>query len=248
MGGPIGAIIGFALGKALFDKETPRLEYENPMGHRGPYRNTFTQGDVNAALLVLIAAVMKADGTVQRSELDYVKRFLLRNYGEEQATELLHALRDIVKQDIPVNQVCMQIKVSTDYTTRYHMIDFLFGIAAADQVFTKQEELMLRTIATHLGINAGDFASMSARYAGSYQYGGKSSSASKGYGRDPYKVLGITSEATDDEIKKAYRRLAMKYHPDKVESMGEEMRKNAEAQFREINEAYEQVKSLRGIK
>ena len=61
-------------------------------------------------------------------------------------------------------------------------------------------------------------------------------------------MLGLDNSATDDEVKKAYRRMAMKYHPDKVESMGEEVKKNAEAQFREINEAYEQIKTARGMK
>ena len=61
-------------------------------------------------------------------------------------------------------------------------------------------------------------------------------------------MLGLDSTATDEEIKKAYRRLAMKYHPDKVEGLGEEVKKNAEAQFREINEAYETLKNLRGFK
>lgn len=66
--------------------------------------------------------------------------------------------------------------------------------------------------------------------------------------KDPYSVLGVDKNATDEEIKKAYRRLAMKYHPDKVEGLGEDVKRNAEAQFREINEAYEQIKSERGMK
>ena len=65
---------------------------------------------------------------------------------------------------------------------------------------------------------------------------------------DYYSILEVDRNASQDEIKRAYRRLAMKYHPDKVEGMGEEVKKNAEAQFREINEAYETLKSLRGLK
>ena len=246
-GGPIGGILGWMIG-GIFEGAT---KAEAPHRVNGRYTNTGTQADINAALLVLIAAVMKADGNVSRAELDYVKKFLLHNYGETRAKQLLLSLREIVKQDIPIVDVCLQIKVNTDYTTRYHMMEFLFGIASADNVFSKQEELMIRTISNHLGINANDFASMYARYAGrsyggSYQSSGRQSRST--YHADPYKILGIAPTATDEEVKKAYRRLAMKYHPDKVAQTGEDIKANAEAQFRQINEAYEQIKSARGIK
>lgn len=234
------------------DGKAPRLDaggYNPNAGpHRGPYQNRGTEADIHASLLVLVAAVMKADGIVQRSELNYVKSFLLKNYGEERAKELLLILRDIVKQDIPINQVCMQIKINTDYTTRYHMVDFLFGIAGADANFTLQELEMLRTIASHLSINSRDYASMYGRHVNQGSYQRSSQSSSNSYQGDPYQVLGLTKDASNDDIKKAYRRLAMKYHPDRVEGLGEDVKRNAEAQFRKINEAYETLKTIRGIK
>lgn len=255
--GPIGALLGYALGAAIAPSEQPRIGSGNDSasGRRshGRYQNTGTQGDINAALLVLVAAVMKADGVVLKSELDYVKKFLLHNYGEEKAKELLKVLHDITKQDIPIDQVCRQIKVNTDYDTRYHMVDFLFGIAMADNNFAESEKVMLFRIVSHLGINSHDFSSMYSRYTyGRYQ-GGYGSSEAGGRtsnngsynpdasGRDPYGVLGLERGASKEEVKKAYRRLAMKYHPDKVANMGEEMQKNAERQFREIKAAYEQI-------
>ncbi|MCR4659025.1 MAG: TerB family tellurite resistance protein [Bacteroidales bacterium] len=250
-GGPIGGILGYYLGKALFGDMSKSL----PGGdapHRGPYRNMGTQADINAALMVLIAAVMKADGSVKRSELDYVKRFLLTNYGEQRAKELLKVLRDLVEKEIPVQDVCVQIKFNTDYNTRYHMVDFLFGLANADSEFTFQEINTLRTIAGGLGISTRDYSSIYERHVGgSYGSQGRSresAGSSSTYRRDPYKVLGIERTATDDEVRKAYRRMAMKYHPDKVEGLGEEVRRNAEAQMREINAAYDEIKSQRNMK
>lgn len=255
--GPIGALLGWFLGKSVSGENNNSRRQINGGGtfhqqtyHRGPYRNTGSVEDLNAALLVLMAAVMKADGNVQKSELEYVKKFLLQNYGEDKAKQLLLKLRDVVKQDIPVLDVCRQIKFNTDYTTRYHMVDFLFGIAASDNQILGSEQNILLTISNALGLNSGDYASIYARHV-DYGYSGSSSSSSSSrssYTKDPYKVLGLTKNATDDEVKKAYRRLAMKYHPDKVEGLGEDMKKNAEAQFREINEAYEQIKSIRGFK
>lgn len=254
-GGPIGALLGYWLGKAISpDKQIGDSGSSFSSGgyRRGPYRNTGTQQDVNAALMVLIAAVMKVDGAVKKSELDFVKRFLLQNYGEERGKEMLKVLQQMVQQDIPIDQVCAQIKVNTDYTTRYHMVDFLFGIGGADGEFNQPEVNMLRLIAQYLGISASDYTSIFERHVG-YEdagySGGRSSnsgsSRSSGYSKDPYRVLGIDSSATDDEVKKAYRRMAMKYHPDRVAGMSEEMQRNAAEQMKEINEAYDVIKQRR---
>ena len=246
VGGPIGALLGYFLGNAF---SSPSNSDTQPLGssfHHGPYRNTGTQADINVALMVLIAAVMKADGQVKKSELAYVKRFLLQNYGEENGKQMLKVLQQLVQQDLPIDQICQQIKVNTDYNTRYHMVDFLFGISGADGEFHQAELNMLRLIAQYLGISQSDYLSIHERHVGSR--GSYSDTRSPRYSathKDPYKVLGISKEATDDEVKKAYRRMAMKYHPDRVAGMSEEMQRNAAEQMKEINEAYEQIKSLR---
>ncbi len=263
-GSPIGALLGYIIGNVIERRQEIGDGSQDFSSHRGPYRNTGTQEDVNIALIVLIATVVKADGNVRRSELDYVKRFLLKNYGEEKGKQYLTMLRDLVKPErvIDIPAICNQIKQNTDYTTRYHMVDFLFGLAVSDNAYSPAENSVMREIAGGLGINTRDYVSMYTRHIGA-RFGGSNSdgySGESGYSsssrstsysqphRDPYKVLGIDSTATDEEVKKAYRRLAMKYHPDKVEGMGEEVKKNAEAQFREINEAYEQIKTARGMK
>ena len=250
VGGPIGALLGYFLGKAISpDKQLGSGSFgTDDTPHRGPYRNTGTQADINAALMVLIAAVMKADGAVKRSELDYVKRFLLANYGEVRGKEMLKVLQQMVEQDIPIDQVCAQIKVNTDYYTRYHMVDFLFGIGGADGEFHQTEINMLRLIAQYLGISQSDYTSIYERHVGSSYRGSYSGSQQPRHSathKDPYKVLGIDSTASDDEVKKAYRKMAMKYHPDRVAGMSEELQRNAAEQMKEINEAYERIKTLR---
>ncbi|MBR5091976.1 MAG: TerB family tellurite resistance protein [Bacteroidales bacterium] len=242
IGGPIGGLLGYFLGKAISpDKQIGDGE-EQTFYHRGPYRNTGTQQDVNVALMVLIAAVMKVDGQVKRSELDYVKKFLLANYGEERGRQMLKVLQQMVQRDIPIDQVCAQIKVNTDYSTRYHMVDFLFGIGGADGEFHQTEINMLRLIAQYLGISASDYTSIHERHVG---YSSNQSFTHSSNKKDPYRVLGIDSSATDDEVKKAYRRMAMKYHPDRVAGMSEEMQRNAAEQMKEINQAYETIKQRR---
>ena len=161
---------------------------------------------------------------------------------------MLQVLKQMVEKDIPIDQVCYQIKVNTDYSTRYHMVDFLFGIGAADGEFHQTEINMLRLIAQYLGISQGDYTSIFERHVGhrdSSYSGSRRSSGSQTYDKDPYRVLGIDSSATDDEVKKAYRRMAMKYHPDRVAGMGEEMQRNAAEQMKEINHAYDIIKQSR---
>ena len=245
--GPIGALLGFTLGKRL----DQRNAYNQIGGgfdstpHHGPYRNTGSVNDLNVALLVLIAAVMKGDSVVRRSELDHVKHFLTNNYSEEQAIELLSMLRDLnQRENIDVSAVCQQIKVNTSYTTRYQMFDFLYALAAADGDVSQGEVVVLNTIRYGLGITAADAGSISQRHTSSY----RSDSTSYNNLDADYRTLGIEATATDEEVKRAYRRMAMKYHPDKVANLGEEVRKNAETQFRIINEAYERIRTKRGMK
>ncbi len=244
VGGPIGALLGFFIGKSFdSDSDTQAFTQSGDQAfHHGPYRNTGTQADIHVALLVLIAAVMKADGQVKKSELNYVKAFLRQNYGEERGKEMLKVLQQIVQKDIPIDQVCYQIKVNTDYNTRYHMVDFLFGLGSADGLFDQTELNMLRLIAQYLGIAQSDYTSIYERHNSSFN------THHSTFGKDPYKVLGISKDATDDEVKKAYRRMAMKYHPDRVAGMSEEMQRNAAEQMKEINEAYEQINKLKGKK
>ena len=260
--GPIGALVGYLLGSAFSGGNQLGTGTFGSFGdgdgtgsRRGPYRNTGTRQDQDVALMVLIAAVMKADGAVKRSELDMVKRFLLQNYGEQDGKKMLGVLHELVQKEIPIDDVCRQIKVNTDYVTRYQMYDFLFSLAGADGEFHQSELLMLRLIGQYLGISRGDYASTCERHGvpdGSSSYregpsgGGRAGGAGRtAYSKDPYRVLGIDSSATDDEVRKAYRRMAMKYHPDKVAGMSEEIQRNAAEQMKEINQAYEEIKARR---
>ena len=242
-GGPIGGLLGYLLGKAFSaDGNASNQTYTYSTNHTGPYRNTGSQQDVNVALMVLIAAVMKVDGAVKKSELDFVKRFLLQNYGEEHGKEMLKLLQKLVRQDIMIDQVCRQIKVNTDYNTRYHMVDFLFGIGGADGEYHQSEINMLRLIAQYLGISNSDYTSIFERHVG---YSSNHSFSQSATQKDPYRVLGIDSSATDEEVRRAYRKMAMKYHPDRVAGMSEEMQRNAAEQMKEINAAYELIKERR---
>lgn len=222
-GGPLGAIIGFAIGSAFGNNSNSR-EYIG---------STTQQRDFNVSLLVLSAAVMKADGSVKKSELDYVKRFFLTNFGQERAEKYILMLREILKQDIQVYDVSQQIGRFMDYSSKLQLLHYLFGIASADGSTHENEIDIISVIAKYMGISSADFQSIKAMFVQEVD--------------SAYKILGIDSNATDDEIKKAYREMAKKYHPDKVAYLGEDVRKSAEQKLQEVNEAYEKIKKQRGF-
>lgn len=226
-GGPIGALIGLSLGW-MFDNASDNTIEQGRRSTRA------TTGDFAVSLLVLMAAVMKADGKVVRAELDYVKAFLVQRFGQDSAAEALKILRDLLKQDIPLQEVCLQIKQSLDYSSRLELLHLLYGVANADGRVHKAETDVIDQIGYYLGISSAEQKSIKNMFIESVE--------------SAYKILGIESDATNDEVKKAYRRLAVEYHPDKVSYLGEEFKKSAEEKFRKINEAYESIKKERGIK
>ncbi|MDD2197485.1 MAG: TerB family tellurite resistance protein [Bacteroidales bacterium] len=219
--GPIGGIIGFAIGSLLDTSEA--ITYPGQTG-----RNNFI-----VSLLVLVAEVMKADGKVLKVELDYVKRYFLKNFGEAAASDALILLRDILKKNVPLRDVCFQIRDNMDYPSRLQLLHLLFGIANADGVFHPKEVNVITNIAGWLGISSADFESVKSMFFNDIDAS--------------YRVLEIDRNATVDQIKKAYRNMALKHHPDKVNYLGEDIRKSAEEKFQKVNEAYEKIKKERNF-
>lgn len=231
LGGPMGAIIGFALGSLFEGSSTTGSQ-------QGTYTRTSratSEGDFKMSLLVMIACVMKADGNVQKAELNVVKRFLVTNFGEDGALEALQILKRLLDQPLNEREMAMQINQFMNYSAKLQLVHFLFDVAYSDGHVNAAELRVIQTIASIFRITAADFESLKAPYV-------------KNIDKDwAYKALEIEPSATIDEIKKAYRRMAMKYHPDKVNSLGEDVKKSATEKFRAINEAYEQLKKDRSF-
>ncbi|KAF5079647.1 Co-chaperone protein DjlA [anaerobic digester metagenome] len=223
--GPLGAVLGFAIG-SLFDSA-------EVSSSRTTYTGQTSRNGFIVSLLVLVSAVMKADGKVVKSELDYVKRYFLQSFGEAAAAEAILLLRDILKQHVPLKDVSYQIRDNMDYSSRLQLLHLLYGVAMADGIVSPEEVSIIREIAGYLGISQPDLDSISAMFIPNNDAN--------------YKILEVEPTATDDEIKKAYRRMAIKYHPDKVTHLGDDIRKTAEEKFQRVNQAYEKIKKERGF-
>ena len=224
---PLGGIFGFIVGSLIDDPEVLKGQKELQSGQ------PTTRGGYVISLLVLVAAVMKADGKVLKSELEYTKQFFVRSFGTEAAGDALKMLRDLLKQDIPVNEVCMQIRTNMDLPSRLQLLHFLFGIASADGQVHASEHQLIAQIAQQLGISEKDYQSIESMFVANTDAA--------------YKILEVKPTATDDELKKAYRKMAIKFHPDKVHYLGEDIQKAADGKFQKVNQAWETIKKQRGI-
>ena len=228
LGGPIGAIIGYYLGSQGDHADQGYFTQPTTRG----YPNT-KPGDFMVSLLVLLGAVMKADKQLLKSELDYVKNFLRQQFSNQDTKEYMILFKDIIKQDYPIRDVCRQIQRSMDHPSRLELIHVLFGLSKADGHIHPDEIKVINTIGRYLNINDNDFDSIKAMFVKDTQ--------------SAYKILEIEKSATDSEVKKAYRKMASKYHPDKVNHLGDDLKHLAEEKFKAMNDAYQSIKKERGM-
>lgn len=238
LGGPIGALIGLVLGSVV---DAASSEFGQPLlgetqKRKSPKQQTHTTqrpqtkpGDFEVSLLILASVVIKADGNQDQRELDFVRQQFVSLYGKERANNAFKLFKGINQQDVSTRQVCLQIQQMMDHPSRLQLLHFLFGIAKADTHVSEAEVKQIYTIAGYLNISSKDYESIKAMFFNS-KY-------------NAYKVLEIDKTATVEEIKTAYRKMAKKYHPDKVAHLGEEHRKGAEDKFRQVQEAYEMLQA-----
>jgi len=223
--GPIGGILGLVLG-SIFDPLSKKKS--------SSFYPRTKSGDFEISLLVLSAVVIKADGIKDKRELDYVRSHFIRMYGRTRANNAFKLFKKLNNlSEIPTRKVCLQIRSMMDHPSRLQLLHFLFGVAQADGIVLESEVIMINKIATYLGINISDFESIKAMFYKDID--------------SAYRILEIRSTVSDQEIKNAYRRMAKKYHPDKVAHLGVEHQKGAEEKFKKVQEAYILIKKRRGL-
>ena len=257
--GPLGTLAGIALG-TLFDMGLDRVNQHGTNGENinnesdnndfsptGNRQNTsnYYEGQRNSflfSLLVLASYVIRADGRVMHSEMETLRHFLRNNFGrlaveqgeqiilnlfEQQKRIGLHQFREIIHES------CMQIGINMDYSQRLQLLNFLTMLAKADGEVAVVEIEALRNIAVWMGLNVTEADAML--------------NLKKDDINSAYKVLAVSPSATDEEIKKAYRKMALQHHPDRVAALGEDIRLAAEKKFQEINDAKEKIYRSRGL-
>ena len=223
-----GALIGFLIGSFA-----EQLQGGSGMlGDMGKRR--VSPADFELHLLSLCSIVIKADGKVSQRELDYVRQYFIQTYGKEKANAIFRTFNEVInKRQISAQRICAFLTPRTRYEVRMQLLHFLFGIARADGAVGTAEVNKIKEIAGYLRVAMRDFESIKAMFIREAD--------------NAYKILEIPKSATDDEVKKAYRRMAKRYHPDKVVTEDEAIRKGAEEKFKEVQKAYEHIQKERGL-
>jgi len=238
-----GGVIGFFVGSGIDNYQHIMKRAQAQGGGRSfspedlfnYYQQRSSTSDIPTMLMALSAAVMRADGKVLKSELAYVKTFLNQQFGARFSTEHLQVLKRFLDSgNIPLNQICQDIRLRMQPEVRTQLLHYMFGIAKADGDVSPSEIDVIQQISSMLGVSQTDFESVKNMFYRNVD--------------SDYKVLGIEQGATDDEVKKAYRKMAIKFHPDKVAQMGDEYQKGAKEKFQKIQDSYEAIKKRRGIK
>lgn len=225
-----GALLGYFIGSTIekLIKKTSQKSYST-----GSFRSMgSSQFELN--LLALAALVIKADGKVEDKELRFVRNYFISNYGADYASTIFSRFNSEIKkesQNLP--EIARLFVNRVPYNTRLQIVHFLFGIANADGSVSLLEIKKIDQIAASLEIRLSNFESIKAMFV---QQAGNA-----------YKILEIDSSSTDVEIKKAYRTMAKKYHPDKLSSADPAMQKGAKEKFQQIQAAYEKIQKERGL-
>ena len=234
LGGPLGAVLGYFIGSSLEGKaQTGDYRGRKSSIYDRSHTTANPAGDFTGALVVLFAAVAKADKKILDSELRYIRQYFTEKFGEDNAADAMGLFNHAVKQNFDHWSIAHQIKQHLDYYSRLQLLQMLFGLAYADGEIHPEENRVLHDISDRLGVKPEDRKSIRAIYFKDKD--------------GPYKVLGVTNQASDDEIRKAYRSLVVKYHPDKVSHLGEEFVKIAEEKFVAVKAAYDEIKKERSL-
>ena len=222
-GGFLGALIGYHLGKRI--------------GRNfGPKQKMFEMS-FEMSLLVLATLVIRADGKIKKEELDCVRLFFVKSFGQAKSDIYFKVFNEIKQKPFPsLRSICVEINQNVNHKSRLQILHFLFGIAQADGNVSPSELNQLTKIAGYLRLSMSDFESIKAMFA-----------VSRADASYAYKILEIEKAASEAEIKKAYRKMVKKYHPDKLQHMDEAYRAGAEEKFRNVQDAYETIQKERGM-
>jgi DnaJ like chaperone protein len=227
MFGPIGGLLGY-----FFTSSFEKFAEAAAAYQESQYRNQGERNSFLISLLVLSSVIIKADGKTTSTEMARLREFFARNFGPQAAMEAEKIVNELLQKDFNLHEVCDQISSNMNYAQKMQLFHYLVSLGASDGLVQKEVDV-LETIAEYIGLTTGDRDSIMAQF--------------KPDNDKNYKILEISPDATNDEVKKAYRRMAVKYHPDKVATLGEDIQKSAEEKFKAVSQAYDAICKERGI-
>ncbi len=257
--GPFGAILGWFAGSLVSNLITDGPRALMPGGRREIHQER--QAVFLKTLFLLMGRLAKADSKVSQSEINHVEQFMAQmGMTEEHRKEAIAHFQEGVKADFHMDdtlnyflEVC-----GRSLQMKHLLLVYMAGVALADGKIHSAENELLRRVAGKLGYSEQAFNQLMAmiqgqnRFAGGAGYQKHSGSGPGPQGatntlEDAYQALGVSSSASDKEIKRAYRKLISQYHPDKLIGQGvpEDMIQKATERSKEIHSAYDLIEKHR---
>lgn len=214
-------------------------------------------------VFTLMGKLAKADGRVSEAEIAHVEAFMKQlNMSPANRKKAIKHFQTGAKPDYNIDTVIAPFLQATQQSPnlKQMLMVYLVRVAAADGKLDPKETELMREVAQKVGYSEQQFAQLMAMLQGQDQFAGGQYQQHQG-GSAPsytsvnavaaaYQALGVSQDASDSDVKKAYRRLVREYHPDKLMGQGlpEEMIKEATERSQEIQTAYDTIKKSRGIK
>ena len=199
--------------------------------------NTFVFLLVN--ILVKIAQI---DGKVTRDEVKTIRHFFQYNlhYSQNQLYWIKELIKEALASTVSIESLLQEFRQKFAYEPRLILLELIYQVLYSNEKVSDSELQLVRNLGEYLGISSYDQRSTEAKYKAGYR--GTGAPVENMVEDKYYAILGLSPGADFSEIKSAYRKLSMKYHPDKVGHLGEEFKEVAEEKMKEINNAYEYLK------
>ncbi|WP_139134282.1 DnaJ domain-containing protein [Crocinitomix algicola] len=257
----LAGVVGIALTKSMFGAfffmAIAFLVLSNFQGEDDSYtRGNFFANDFTHILILLSAEVIKADQRIYPKELELVRARLAHEFDARTVERYMQDLQLCLKKKVKIESLCRQINIRLTPAEKLQLLNFLTGLTVTNGKMIDYEYDLLRKISRLIDVSEHQFRSILAmfRFQRIHSYSNQKKSEnrpryeSKTSLSSAYSILGIQENASDIEVKKAYRKMAKLHHPDRVIHLGQEFQKSAKIKFQKVSDAYELIKEKRGIK
>lgn len=216
------------------------------------YKSKKNRFDFTNEFLRLTAFILKSDQKITTKELHFVYAFFSTEFGSDSLPFYKKKLTTFIKSKGSIKQALKKIDYEQDPTTKLQLLNFLIKITIIDGFLTKNELDNLRIITRGIGLRTYQLESILAMYSfiteKEFKQKTKYKRNSHSVIDEAYKILELSKGATSTEIKKAYRKLVILYHPDKAMHLEKEYQKSAKEMYQKVNNAYDILKESLGFK